>query len=245
MKLYGKNPVLERIRANPRSIRKLYLRKRTDLSEVVREAKKAGLGFESVDEAWLKRRCPDAHTQGVMAEVEDFEYAPFSTVLNECLDNISVPVFLDGVTDPQNLGSIIRNLACLGGFSLVLPKHGSAYVNETVLRVASGGENYLKIAMVTNIATAVKKAKEKDIAIAGAMVEGGKDILKTNLTFPLAVVIGSEGKGIRPGIQKCLDLKVSLPMRGAPLSFNVAVAASLFCYEINRRRWMGGRGDVG
>jgi 23S rRNA (guanosine2251-2'-O)-methyltransferase len=237
MRLYGKNPVLERIKASPQSIRKLYLQKRTDLSEIVREAKQAGLTFESVDKDWLKDKCGDVHMQGVMAEVKEFEYAPFTKVLSECLENISTPVFLDGVTDPQNLGAIIRNVACLGGFCLVLPEYESAHISETVLRVANGGENYISIAKVTNIASAVKKIKEKGVRVAGALAEDGDDILKADLKFPMAVVIGSEGKGIRPGIRKYLDARLSLPMRGAPLSYNVAVATSLFCYEINRRRW--------
>jgi 23S rRNA (guanosine2251-2'-O)-methyltransferase len=228
--------VIERIKADPRSIRKLYLQKRTDLSGVVKEAKKAGLAFESVDKAWFKRKCGEVHTQGVMAEVPEFEYALFPLLLTECLDNSTIPVFVDGVTDPQNLGSIIRNLACLGGFSLVLPEHGSAHVNETVLRVASGGENYIKIARVTNTSSAIKKAKEKGIWIAGAVIGGGGDISEADLTFPLAVVIGSEGKGVRPGLQKHLDAGLSLSMRGAQLSYNVSVAASIFCYEITRRR---------
>ncbi len=236
MRLYGKNPVLERIKTRPRSIRKLYLQKRTDLSEIVREAKQAGLTFESVDKNWFKSKCGDAHAQGVMAEVEEFKYAPFTEILSECLESVSIPVFLDGVTDPQNLGAIIRNVACLGGFSLVLPEHGSAHVNETVLRVASGGENYISIGKVTNIAGALKKIRTKGVCIAGALAGDGDDILRTELVFPLGIVIGSEGKGIRPGLQKYLDVRLSLPMRGAPLSYNVAVAAALFCYEISRRR---------
>lgn len=237
MKLYGKNPVLERIRSAPDSIKKLYLQKRTDLSEIAREAKKAGLTFESVDRAWLDRKCADAHTQGVFAEIKEFEYTPFSAVLAECLDNVSVPVFLDGVTDPQNLGSVIRNLACLGGFSLVLPKHDSAHVNETVLRVACGGENHIKIASITNIAVEVKRLKEKGVWIAGAMADpDSRDMLEADLIFPMAVIIGSEGKGIRPGLRKLLDAGLSLPMKGAGLSYNAAVAAALFCYEITRRK---------
>ena len=237
MKLYGKNPVVERIKAAPGSIKKLYLQERTDLSEVVREAKKAGIAFKSADKAWFDRECGGVHAQGVMAEVPDFEYAPLSKIMSECLDKVSVPVFLDGVTDPQNLGSVIRNLACLGGFSLVLPEHRSAGVNETVLRVASGGENYIKIARAVNIATSVKRFRDKGVLVAGAVVEESDNILKVDLPLPLAVVVGSEGKGIRPGVLRNLDVRVSLPMPGAPLSYNVAVAASLLCYEINRRRW--------
>lgn len=236
MRLYGKNPVIERIRSNPGSIRRIYLQKLTDLSEIVREAKAAGITFESVDKSWFRRLGDEFHTQGVLAEVEDFKYTPFDEILDDCSAGTSTPVLLDGITDPQNFGSMIRTLACLGGFSIVIPEYESAEVNETVLRVACGGENYVKISKVTNLANAANKAKDKGITIAGAVVEDGENIVKSDLVFPLAVIIGSEGKGIRPGLKKILDQRLSLPMSGAQLSFNASIATALFCYEINRRR---------
>jgi 23S rRNA (guanosine2251-2'-O)-methyltransferase len=235
MKLYGKNPVLERIKSNPKSIRKLYLQKRKDLSGIVKEAKRVGLSFESVTQEELRKICGDVHHQGAVAEIPEYKYAPFPEVLSDCIKDGVVPVFLDRITDPQNLGSIIRTLACLGGFSIVLPEYESIHVNETVLRVASGGENYIKVAMVPNNVKALKQAKEKGIHIAGAVTEGGSSIDKSDFAPPLAIVIGSEGKGLRPGVLDCLDEGVSLPMEGADLSYNAAVATALFCYEIKRR----------
>ncbi len=236
MRLFGKNPILERIKTNPRSIKKLYLQKRTSHSEIVRALKDSGLAFESVEKRWFDRNAPHIHTQGVLAEVEEFKYVSFSGILDECIEGKTIPVFLDGITDPQNLGSIIRNLACMGGFSIVLPEHRAAHVNETVLRVANGGENFVDIARVTNLSSTLINMKDADISISivGAVIEESKSILETNFQLPMVVVMGSEGKGVRPGIQKHLDLRVSLPMSGAPLSFNVAVATTLFCYEIVR-----------
>jgi len=239
MRLYGKNPILERIKTAPETIQRLYLQKRTDLSAIVREAADRGLVFESVDKAWLIRECGKVHTQGVMAEVEEFKYTPFSEILSACLDGKEVPIFLDGVTDPQNLGAVIRNIACLGGFSIVISEHGSVHVNETVLRVANGGENHIRIAHVPNISEKIRKAKKEGIWIIGAVAGDANDISGTDLNFPLAVVVGAEGGGIRPGLQKQLDSSASLAMRGASLSYNVAVAATLFCYEINRHREHG------
>jgi 23S rRNA (guanosine2251-2'-O)-methyltransferase len=235
MRLYGKNPVLERLKTDPGSIKKLYLQKRTDLSDIVRETKKIGMDFESVDKDWMKREAGSVHAQGVVAEVKDFEYASFSALEEECLNKLSVPVFLDGVTDPQNLGSIIRNISCVGGFSLVIPEHNSAEVNETTLRIANGGENYIKIAKVNNIATALQAMKDKGISVAGAVLEDAEEITSASVEFPLAVVVGSEGKGIRPGVLKLVDARLFIPMKGAPISYNVAVAATLFCYEIARK----------
>ncbi len=236
MRLYGKNSVIERLKNRPKSIQVLYLQKGTDLSRIVCVSKNAGLVFESRDKSWFKNNCADIHTQGVMAEVDEFEYVPFSVILSDCQNKAKIPVFLDGITDPQNLGAIIRSLACLGGFSLVLAEYDSVIVNETVLRVANGGENYINISKVTNIATSLRKIKQKGIHIIGAVAEDGNDILNSEIKYPVAIVIGSEGKGIRPGINKQLSARFSLPMKGAPLSYNAAVATALFCYEINRRR---------
>jgi 23S rRNA (guanosine2251-2'-O)-methyltransferase len=234
MKLCGKNPVVERIKTDPGSIKKIYLQKRTELSEVVKELKKTGLAFESVEKKIIDELCPAFNTQGVVAEVVEFKYTPFRETVLKCLAAKTVIVFVDGVTDPQNLGGIIRSLACLGGFSVVIPEHGSAMVNETVLRVANGGENYVDICALPNIATAVRKARAEGIMVAGAVLECARDIRQVEFRAPLAVVIGSEGKGVRPGILKELDIKVSLPMDGAALSYNAAVATALVCYEIKR-----------
>ncbi|MBU0684067.1 MAG: 23S rRNA (guanosine(2251)-2'-O)-methyltransferase RlmB [Candidatus Omnitrophota bacterium] len=236
IKLYGKNPVIERVKTAPQTIKKVYLQKGTDLSGIVRKLKTAGLDFVSVDKKWFKDNCAQRHTQGVMAEVESFEYTPYELILADCLRGKAVPVFLDGITDPQNLGSIIRSLACLGSFSIVLPEHDSAQINETVLRVSSGGENYVKIAKVPNIAKVIREIKEKGkIKIIGAETNGANIITQMKFVLPFVIVIGSEGKGIRPGVKKCLDTSVSLPMRGAILSYNASIATTLFCYEVVRQ----------
>ncbi|MDD4012875.1 MAG: RNA methyltransferase [Candidatus Omnitrophica bacterium] len=234
MKLYGKNPVIERLRSDPASVRKLYLQRKTDLSEVVRAAKSAGVDFESVDKAWFERSGGTVHTQGVMAEVDDFVYTPFQEVLEDCSKARTTLVFLDGITDPQNMGGIFRSLACIGGFSVVIPEFDSAEVNETVMRVACGGENYLKIARVPNLVKAAGRCRDKGITIYGTVVDGGEEIGKVKIKRPLVIIIGSEGKGIRPGLLKCIDKGLFLPMKGAPLSFNASVAAALVAYEISK-----------
>jgi len=235
MKLYGKNPVLERIKFAPKTIKKLYLQKRTDLSRIVHAAKKAGLDFESVTRECLERESKGAHSQGVVAEIDEYLYHSFPLILDEAVKSKCIPVFLDGITDPQNLGSIIRTFACLGGFSVVLSEHGAVQVNETVLRVASGGENFVKISRVANIATAIKKVKAKGIRIVGAEADAKCSVMEMKITLPVAIVIGAEGKGTRPGVKKCLDKTAKLPMDGADLSYNAAVAAALFCYEVKKR----------
>ncbi|MCK4912195.1 MAG: RNA methyltransferase, partial [Candidatus Omnitrophica bacterium] len=161
-----------------------------------------------------------------------FEYIDLEDLLNKGKGEQLSLIFLDRVFDPQNLGAIIRTTACFGKFAVVIPKHKACEVNETVLHVASGGENYTSVVMVSNLTNALLAAKKKGWWIVGTATEGGEDISNISLPFPLCFVLGSEGKGMRYGIEKHLDIKTHIPMRGAPLSFNVAISCSIFCYQI-------------
>ena len=237
MRLYGKRPVAERLRAAPRTIRSLVIQQDTDAAEIVKAAQAAGITFLSKSKAEFARLAPEAHTQGILAEVEEFRYAQIEDLVQGVGDRPTL-FLLDRVTDPQNLGAILRALACFGRFAVVLPKHDSAEVTETVLRVACGGENHVPVARVTNLVQAAEKAKEAGYWLAGAAASGGAPLYSADWPEPLAVVLGSEGSGIRPGLEKHLELTLSLPMPGATLSFNVATAAALFAYEITRRRLM-------
>ena len=241
MRLYGKRPVMERLKAAPKTIRTLYLQQETDSSDLVRAAKELKLPFVSLPKPAFAKLAGEIHAQGVLAEVDPFHYVPLAELLGRP-EPAGRPeprptlFLLDRVTDPQNLGNILRTLACLGQMGIVLPKHDSAEINETVLRVACGGENYVAVAQVTNLVTACEQAKKAGWWIVGTAVSGGTPLGQVSWPHPLAVVIGSEGSGIRPGLKKHLEMTVTLPMRGAPLSFNVATAAALIAYEITRSR---------
>ncbi len=234
MRLYGKRPVLERLRAAPHTIRTLYLQQELDASEIVQAAKAARLSFRSMPKDAFLKLAGEVHAQGALAEVTDFRYTSPQEILGQSGERPTL-FLLDRVTDPQNLGNILRTLACLGGTALVLPKHESTDINETVLRVACGGENYVPVARVTNLVHVCELAKKANYWIAGAAVSDGTPLETAKLPSPLAVILGSEGSGIRPGLKKQLDLTITLPMPGAPLSFNVATAAALIAYEVRRR----------
>jgi len=237
MRLYGKRPVLERLKTAPKTIRALVLQQDTDAADLVKAAKAAGITFLSKSRHDFSRLAPELHTQGVLAEVEDFRYVEIEQLLQQQEPRPTL-ILLDRVTDPQNLGAILRTLACLGEFAVVLPRHESAEVNETVLRIACGGENHIPVARVTNLVQASEAAKQAGYWIAGAVPAGGTPLHTADWPVPLAVILGSEGTGIRPGLEKQLELKLSLPMPGAALSFNVATAAALIGYEVTRRRLM-------
>lgn len=236
MHLYGKNSVLERLRNNPKSIRKIFLGDRFDFTPMLKLIEADAIPTQRMSERELLRIKRADRLQGVVAEVGKFVYTPFEELLQKALsENVSL-LFLDNINDPHNLGSIIRIAACFGSFGVVIPRHSSCEVNDTVLHVASGGENFTPVSMVTNMSTGILKAKDAGFWIVGAVVEGGEEIGGVSLPQPLCLVLGSEGKGIRHGVDKHLDAKVTLPMRGASLSFNVAMISAIFCYEIERQR---------
>lgn len=237
MKLFGKNPVIERLRAQPHSIRKIYIEEGfRDTAYIRKKAQPHGIPVFVVTASQLLKMGRTKNAQGVMVDVDEFAYTPYDELLETALQKKRCPLFLDGLNDPQNLGAIIRSLACLGKFSVVLHTHGSVDITESVLRVASGGDNYVPVAKVSNLAQAIAKAKEKGFWIIGAVVEKGQSIFETQLPHPVALVVGSEQKGIRENIIKLLDVPVTIPMAQGTLSFNVAQATTIFCYEITRQK---------
>lgn len=234
--LYGKNSVLERLKADPHSIRQIYLQDNFKDAQIMDVITSLKVPVKSVSETDLLRIKRADRLQGIIAEVPRYQYTAFDKLLKTARAKGTTLLFLDGLNDPHNLGSIMRSAACFGGFALVIPVHGSCEVNETVIHVASGGENYVPVSQVTNLSTALLQAKKAGYWAAGTVVEGGQDLYTTSFPFPLCLVLGTEGKGIRYGIQKHLDLKVSLPMHGAPLSLNVAMACAIFVHEIARQQ---------
>ena len=236
MHLYGKNSVMERLKADPGSIRKVYVQDNFKAPHIIEMIKSTKTPFVKVEEKELLRIKRADRLQGIVAETAKYVYTPFENLLNDPKDGPVSFIFLDGLNDPHNLGSIMRIAACFGGFAIVIPDHGSCEVTEAVLHVSSGGENFVPVAKVTNLSTALLKAKKAGYWAVGTVVEEGENINSVSLPFPICLVLGAEGKGIRYGIQKHLDIKVSLPMKGAELSFNVAMAAAIFAHEIAKQR---------
>lgn len=237
MKLFGKNSVIERLRADPKSVRKIFIQHGFQGTLFIhKKARPWGVPVLAVPQSKLMKIGRDKNTQGVMADVEDFAYVPYDELLETAVNKKRCPLFIDGLTDPQNLGAIIRSLACLGKFSIVLPTHDSVSITESVLRIASGGENYVPVARVSNLGNAIKRAKEEGFQMAGAVVRGGQTLGEVNLPHPLGLVVGSEQRGIRDIVRKQLDFELSIPMGGDTLSFNAAHAVSILCYEITRQK---------
>ena len=237
MRLFGKNSVMERLRSNPKSIRKIYIQHGFKGTLAIhKKARQWNIPILPVAQSKMMKIGRDKNTQGILGDVEDFAYTPYDELLETALNKKRSLLFLDGLTDPQTFWAIIRSLACLGKFSIILPTHDSVSITETVLRVASGGDNYVPIAKVSNLSHAIQKAKREGFQIVGAVTKEGEDLSEFELPHPLGLVVGSEQKGIRDIICKHLDVKLSIPMACDTLSFNVAHATAVLCYEITRQK---------
>lgn len=236
MKLFGKNQVYERLKANPQSIKQIYLLKNSDLKSIADFARQNNIDCIYLEPGKFVELSGEKHSQGVIAEIEEFTYSDLDELLALPKEEKYTLIAISNINDPQNLGSILRSAACFGGLALVLPKHRSVQITETVLKVACGGENYVPVVQVTNLIPAIEKAKESGYWIVGGVTENGENLSNFKLPFPLCLVIGSEGEGIRKGILSHLDYQVTIPMRGKVLSLNTAVASAVFFYEISRQR---------
>ena len=237
MLLYGRISVFERLKSNPGSVKKVLLQENISLPETEKLVRDNNIPSERLPLRKLQAVKPAKDLQGVVARVDKFRYTSFEGLLDRVKKSGLTLLFLDRINDPQNLGSIIRTAACFGRFAIVIPQFNACGVTEAVLHVASGGENHVSVSIVPNILNAIIKAKSAGCWIAGAEADGEvSDVENTSFPFPLGLVLGSEGEGIRYGVRKHLDLRVRIPMRGAELSFNVGIACAILCFEISRQR---------
>ena len=237
MELYGKNPVLERIKSNPKSIRNVLIEEgHAEAGYVFKKCRQHNIPVSTVPYTKIQKLAHNVNTQGIVADVEGFAYCDINELIERALEKKRSLIFLDYLTDPQNLGGIIRTAGSLGNFDIVLPSSESVGVTESVLRVSCGGENHLSISRVSNLANAIQKAKDAGFWIIGTAVKESKTLHDVQMQFPLGLVLGSEEKGVREVIRKKLDCEVTIPMKQERMSLNVAHAASILCWEIQRQR---------
>ena len=235
--LAGRNPIREALKAG-RSVEKLLVAQ-GDLSgaarDIVRMAKDAGAVVQTVDRSRLDQIYP-AH-QGILAYVAAVDYASIDDIFERAAGRGEDPflILLDGVTDPHNLGAIIRSAECAGAHGVVLPERRAAGLGPAAAKAAAGALDCLPIARVKNLNRAIDELKERGVWVIGTAMDG-EDALRADLTGPLALVIGSEGEGVsRLTLEKC-DRTLTLPMRGKIESLNASVAAGILMYEVVRAR---------
>ena len=234
----GRNAVLEALRAG-RELDTIYLAGGDSQfsGKLKYLAKNAGVVVKEVSRQKLDSLAEGVNHQGVVALCSCASYCEVEDILAESSRKGSPPFLLiaDEIEDPHNLGAIIRTAEACGADGLILPKRRSASLNATVYKTSAGAASVLKVARVSNLAACVRDLKKQNIWIYGADMDGG-EWCKTDLRGPLALIIGSEGKGISRILREECDFILSLPMLGQVNSLNASVAAGVLMYEVVRQR---------
>lgn len=234
------NPIIEFLKSSPGQLNKIFIQKEKGhyrISEIIRLAKANHIPLVFAPREKLDNLYP--HHQGAVALLAEKEYLDLEDLL--VTDHPAFLVVLDEVVDPQNVGAIIRSAEGAGADGLIMQERHSAGLTSTVATVAAGALSHLKVARVTNIARAIERLKEKGLWVVGAAGEARTRWYEFDYTRPVAVVLGSEGYGLRPNIKNKCDALLSLPMLGQVQSLNVSAAAAVFFYEVVRQRLLAER----
>ena len=239
--VFGVNPVVEILRASPDEVAEIVLADgplRSTLRSIDAEARRLGVKVTYANQKILNRLAANDKHQGVVAKVASYAYFPFSDLF---LDDSSVAsadwiLILDGLTDPRNFGALLRTAEAVGIRRVLIPKDRSVDVTPTVAKVSAGAVHHLKICRVTNLRRAMVTLKEHGYWLVGLDDHAPEQIYDRVYQDRLGIVLGSEGRGIRPLILRECDYRVSIPMLGKLSSLNVSVAGAVFLYEILRQK---------
>lgn len=238
-KIIGRNPVAEAIKSG-RQIDKIIVKKgeiEGSLRPIIKKARDAGIPIIEAERQKLDQLSEGGNHQGVIAYVATHSYASVSDILSGAREKGRPPfvIILDKITDPHNLGSIIRTANCAGADGIIIPKRGSVGLNEVVAKTSAGAIEYVPVAKVTNISQTIEDLKKEGLWIAGAEA-GGSPMYKQDLTGAIGLVIGSEGEGISRLVKEKCDFLVEIPMFGDVNSLNASVAAAVLMYEVVRQK---------
>lgn len=238
--LEGRNAVLEALKSG-RPIDKLFVAKGdTDgsLSRIAAIAKKAGIPVVDIDRRKLDTMSVTGAHQGVIAACAVREYVSVSDILASAREKGEDPFIIvcDEISDPHNLGAIIRTAEAAGVHGIIIPKRRSAGATATVAKTSAGAIEYVPIAKVPNIVSALDELKKAGVWIYGTAADGQNELWETDLKGPIALVIGSEGDGMSRLVSENCDFKLSIPMKGSISSLNASCSAAIVIYEAVRQR---------
>ncbi|HYK05591.1 MAG TPA: 23S rRNA (guanosine(2251)-2'-O)-methyltransferase RlmB [Thermoanaerobaculia bacterium] len=234
MLIYGTNPVLEAVRAHPSRIRYVAIAREHSgrMQKIVTEARDAGIEVRMLPNQQLDKLTSRGVHNGVIAEISEGRFADFHDTIEK--EETSFVLILDGITDPQNFGAILR---VADGFAIdlvVLPEHESVGLTPAAVKASAGASEWVAVSYVTNLARAIEALKEKGYWVYAAAAEGDR-LDKIDFRGKVALVLGNEGKGVRRNVLEHCDRTVSIPMFGHVDSFNVAAATAVLCYEVIRQ----------
>lgn len=245
-RIEGRNPVREALRAG-RRLRKIMLAEgvntRQAIDEIVAAASAARVPIERVPRQVLDRMATGRSHQGVIAEADPYRYRSWEDAVGAATERGEVPLLLavDGVTDPGNLGSLIRSAEAAGAHAVLVPKRRAAPVTPTVEKASAGALEHLPVDLVTNLERALDRCKKLGVWVVGLEGEATTSIWECDLlTEPVVVVVGAEGKGLSRLISERADALVRIPMRGRVGSLNASVAGAVALFEVARKRGLTG-----
>jgi 23S rRNA (guanosine2251-2'-O)-methyltransferase len=242
--LVGRNPVVEALRAHVPATA-LYVALGIDLDERIKEAVRTaadrGVALLEVSRAELDRMTGGVLHQGIGLSVPPFAYEPFEDLLAAASEQTApLLVALDGVTDPRNLGAVVRSAAAFGAHGVFLPERRASGMTATAWRTSAGAAARLPIAQVTNLTRALKQCQEEGFLVVGLDADGATSLYELEVAVgPLVVVVGSEGRGLSRLVGATCDLRISIPMHSSVQSLNASVAAAVTLAEVARRRTTG------
>lgn len=238
--LEGRNAVTEALKAG-RTIDKVFLASGdTDstLRYIASLAKKAGAVVTYCDRRKLDTMSQTGAHQGVIAMAAAREYCSIEDILNLARERGEAPliVICDEITDPHNLGAILRTAECAGAHGVIIPKRRNSGLTAVVAKASAGALEYMPVARVSNLTSAIKTLKDNGVWIYGTAADGAAPLYETDLTGAAAIVIGSEGAGMGRLVSEACDFMVSIPMKGHINSLNASNAAAILLYEAVRQR---------
>ena len=236
----GRNALTEALKSG-RTIDKLYVAEgSTDrsLARLAALAREAGAVVVPTDRRKLDQMSPTGAHQGVIAAVAAHEYASLADILELAAQRGEPPliVICDELSDPHNLGAILRTAECAGAHGVVIPKRRSVGLTAVVAKSSAGALEYLPVARVSNLVNAIRELKEQGVWIYGTAADADSELYRTDLTGPAAIVIGNEGEGMSRLVRESCDLLVSIPLKGQISSLNASAAAAVLLYEALRQR---------
>ncbi len=238
--IYGRHPVLTALE-NERSINKLWIttRLRYDprFHHLILQAKDNGAVIDEVEPMRLDQITGRANHQGIAAQISPYSYTELEDLITKA-KSITDPVIVvaDGITDPHNLGAIIRTAEAIGAHGLVIPQRRAAGITSTVVKVAAGALETFPVARVVNLGRALEQLKEEGFWIYGTAVTGSEPLQSVKFSGPVVLVVGGEGEGLGMLTQRSCDVLVSIPLQGKTPSLNASVATGMALYEIYRQK---------
>ena len=236
----GRNSVLELLESG-KDVNKIFVtrgEKHGSINKILGIAKERKIIVVEKDKKQMDEMAQEENYQGVIAIVPPFEYVEISDILEVAKERNEDPfvIVLDGIEDPHNLGSIIRTAETAGVHGVIIPKRRAVSVNSTVNKASAGAVEHMKIARVTNISDAIEELKQAGLWVCGTAVDTNKYYYNQDLTGPLAIVIGNEGKGRGEKVKKNCDFLVKIPMKGKVQSLNASVSTGIVVYEAVKQR---------